>query len=253
MDHLVIDTASGPLGFVGRFLTDRPRPALLAVTGSFPPKDHLHELITAFLDANVLIVQLPGMAGMFWANDPDVAGLTRGLEGAARKLLGDAPIVALGASTGNLLSLGLGLPNICHRVALEPFLQTGDLWPLIADSRERLKLNPGFWPMSRFLWNMFGVAEDRVENRDYRYLLDGIAVPTDVLVGYTPLAPQRELESWPSLTSEADRTSLRANPWVTLHEGPRGSGHAYGADPATFNDLKRVVGAALGEAAKLSA
>jgi hypothetical protein len=248
MKHLVIDTSSGPLGFVGRFLTDRRRPALLAVNGAFPPDELLHDLTTTFLDANVLIVDLPGMSGVFWAENPNVMGLTSALEDAARRLLGDVPMVALGVSTGNLLSLGLRLPSICHRVAVEPFFQPIHLWPFTADSVARLERNPDFWVLDRFLWNFFGIGRAAIENRDYQYLLKNITVPTDVMVGHAPLFPKRELDFLPSLTSRADRDNLLANPFVTLHEGPRGSGHSYGIAPDSYDDLKRLLRAALDDA-----
>lgn len=253
MDFLLLQTSGGPLGCVGRIHTDRPRPALLAVNGSFPPKDHLHDLVTHFVGANVLIANLPGMGGVPWAN-PSVARLTQGLEEAVSLLLPKVPIVALGVSTGNLLSLGLRLPNICRRVAVEPFFQTQDLWPFIADSRERLELNlglPGHKYMARYFWEVFGIGPDRLENRDYGYLLDGITVPTDVMVGQGPLLPERRLDAWPSFTSAQERLRLAANPLVTLHEGPAGSGHGYGSIPASENDLKGLLHAALLEAAKL--
>jgi hypothetical protein len=191
MDHISIQTPGGPLSFVGRVHTDHARPSLLAVRGVFPPDDQLLDLPTHFHGANVLVVTLPGMAGSFWAKRPDVAGLTAGLERAVGMLLPEAPIVAFGVSAGNLLSLGLRLPNISHRVAVEPFFQTQDLWPFIANSRARLALNPGHETMARFFWEVFGIAPDRLENRDYGALLNNIAQPTDVVVGGQPLLPER--------------------------------------------------------------
>lgn len=245
MQYLTIQTSGGPIGLLGRILSDRTKPSLLAVRGSFPPNEQLLDLQKHFYDANVLIVTLPGMAGAFWANEPSVEGLTRGLERAAAMLLPDTPIVALGISTGNLVSLGLRLPNISRRVALEPFFQTKDLWPFVANSRERLKLNPGHEPMARFFWEFFGIDADRVENRDYRRLLEGITVPTDVIVGGMPLLPARDVEVWPSFTSAEDRTLLAANPLVTFHEGPAGTGHGYGGSGPSYERVKEVIRQAL--------
>ena len=80
MGLLTIQTDGVPLSFVGRLHQDRPRPVLLAIGGAFPPKDYLHDLIRIFSGANVLVVHLPGMGGAFWAENPDVGGLTRGLD-----------------------------------------------------------------------------------------------------------------------------------------------------------------------------
>jgi hypothetical protein len=252
MEYLSIQTEGGPLGFVGRIHTDRIRPSLLVVRGSFPPKDHMLDLPTYFVGANVLVVTLPGMAaGAFWADSPNVAGLTRGLERALGMLLPDTPIVAVGSSTSNILSLGLRLPNICRRVAIEPFFQTKDLWPFIDDSRERLKLNPGHEAMARFFWEFFGIGADRLENRDYGYLLESITVPTDVMVGQLPLLPERSVEIWPSFTSDEDRARLAANPLVTFHEGPVGTGHIHGSVEPSYGQTKKLIHAALREAARL--
>jgi hypothetical protein len=220
VEHLLIQSDGGPLGLVGRLHVDRPRPTLLVINGSWPPRGFLHDLVSHFRGASVLIANLPGMSGVFWSNQPNLADLTQGLEHAVRLLAPEAPIVAFGISTGNLLSLGLRAPNIRRRVAVEPFFQTKDLWPFIANSRERMLLNPSSEGMARFLWEYFGISADQAENRDYRHLLDNIDVPTDVMVGRLPLLPQREVEVWPSFTTEEDRANLAANPLVTLHVGP---------------------------------
>ncbi|HEX2818141.1 MAG TPA: alpha/beta hydrolase [Phenylobacterium sp.] len=250
MEYLTIQTGGGPISLLGRILTDQPRPSLVAVRGSFPPREQMLDLQTYFHGANVLFVTWPGMAGSFWAENPNVEGLTRGVEQAVEMLLPDAPIVAFGASTGNLVSLGLKLPNICRRVAVEPFFQTRDLWPFIANSRERMKLNPGHELMARFFWEVFGIAEDRLENRDYGRLLDGVSVPTDVVVGQAPLLPVRDVESWPSFTSAEDRARLAANPLVTLHEGPPGTGHTHGLVGQSYGQTKRLIHAALLDATR---
>lgn len=251
MDHLSIQTEGGPLSIVGRVHTDRTKPSLLVVRGSFPPKDHMLELPIYFRGASVLVVTLPGMvSGAYWADRPNVAGLTRGLERAVGMLLPDTPIVAFGASTGSILSLGLRLPNIRRHVVVEPFLRTKDLWPFIANSRDRLKKNPDLEPMARFFWEVFGIGADRLEDRDYGYLLEAITVPTDVVVGQLPLLPPRDLAVWPSFTSAEDRARLLANPMVTLHEGPPGSGHAHGTVGASYEQTKRLVLAALHAASR---
>jgi pimeloyl-ACP methyl ester carboxylesterase len=250
MDFLTLQTSAGPFGLVGRLHTDRPRPVLLAVSGSFPSKTYLHDLIDHFPGANVLVVSLPGMAGVPWSGATP-AELSLALAEAAPRLLGDLPIVALGASTGNLLALGLRLPNICRRVAVEPFFQTGDLWPFIANSRRRLASNPGDAPLQDYLHRVFGIGATSAENRDYRHLLEAITVPTTVIVGQIPLLPEREVEVWPSFTCEADRAALRANPLVTLHEGRPGTGHNVQSDPLAEALLRRVLHADLLAAAQL--
>jgi hypothetical protein len=250
MDFLAVQTTIGPLAFVGRLHTGPRRPALLVVRGAFPPKEYLHDLAWHFSGANVLIVTLPGMNGAPWI-ETTPASLAGGLEEAIQRLMPDVPIVAFGSSTGNLLTLGLRLPNICRIVADEPFFQTKDLWPFIADSSKRLQVENRHQMVVPYLWTYFGIGPDTVENRDYRYLVDRIIVPTDVLVGEMPLLPERETAGWPSFTSDEDRALLAANPHVRLHVGPPGSGHAYSVLPAGQAAVRRLIHGALLDAAKL--
>jgi hypothetical protein len=250
LDFLTLQTKAGPLGAVGRVYTDRTKPALLAVNGAFPSEKHRHDLVEHFAGVSVLVINLPGMEGVPWAN-PTVAELTEGLEMAVRRLLGDAPIVAFGASTSSLLTLGLRLPNIRRNVLLEPFFQTQDLWPFIAHARMLLASKPRDRTLARFFWEAFGIGPDRLENRDYRHLLANITVPTDVVMGGCALLPERELDIWPSFTAADERAALRANPLVLMHEGPPDTGHGFGSDGSSDLYMKRVLHNALREAAKL--
>jgi hypothetical protein len=100
------------------------------------------------------------------------------------------------------------------------------------------------------MWNFMGYAADRVKNRDYSHLPPEISVPTDVLVGELPLEPVRDLPTWPSLTSKDDRAALEANPNVTLHVGPQGSGHGLAHWPEATKMLDKLCHAALLRAAK---
>jgi hypothetical protein len=224
--HLQIRTSGGTFGFQGVLHTDRRRPALLAVNGSFPGPDYLHDLPGRFPGANVLFVSLPGM-GVPWTSTtgPD---MVRGLTEAATLLFRDLPLVVFGASTGNLVALGMQMPNIVRKVSLEPFLSTANLWPFIAWARNYMRRNPNESWAREYLWNVFGIGLDDLENRDYSSLVDRIDVPTDVVTGTVPLLPQRRLSVWPSLCSQEARALLSAHPLVTMHEGPAGSGHNTG-------------------------
>jgi hypothetical protein len=244
METVVVRTSAGVFGVVGQLHADRLRPALVAVSGSFPPKGHLHHLVTHFAGVSVLVVRLPGM-GVGWSA-ADVPALTTGLEELIARLLGDTPLVLFGASTGNLLTLGARSPHICRRVALEPFFQTANLWPFVANARERMRQFPDHEGLRTYFWKLFGVTETSVENRDYRYLIEGLTEPTDVVAGQVPLLPERDARAWPSFLEEEERQVLRRHPLVTLHEGPSGSGHTYGTDPDEGQKLvTRLLHAAL--------
>jgi hypothetical protein len=250
MDFLTVQTTIGALAFVGRLHAGARRPVLLVVRGAFPPKGYLHDLADHFAGVNVLIFIAPGMNGAPWM-ETTPASLARGLEEALGRLAPDLPMVVFGSSTGNLLTLSLRLPNICRIVADEPFFQTKDLWPFIADSRGRMRIENPHRMIEPYLWSYFGIGPETIENRDYRHLVNGITVPTDVLMGEAPLLPERDVANWPSFTSEEDRALLAANPYVRLNVGPPGSGHAFSAAPAGQAFVRRMIHSALLDAAKL--
>ena len=195
------------------------------------------------------MVNLPGM-GVDWS-EADVPQMTQGLEEVLTLLFRGMPTVVLSVSTGNLLAFGLKAPNICRRVAVEPFFTTRDLWPFVANSRARLAKTPDSAGLATYLWKVFGIGATALEERDYRYLLQGITVPTDVIVGELPLLPQRTLPVWPSFTSEADRQALASNPLVAMHVGPPGTGHGVTIDGLGAALKKRLAHVALRAAAEL--
>jgi pimeloyl-ACP methyl ester carboxylesterase len=250
MDFMTLQTPAGAFGVVGRLHAGPARPALLAVNGAFPRKHQRHDLVDHFPGVSVLVVELPGMSGVAWAN-PTIPELTQALENAVRRLVGDVPIVAFGSSASGLVTLGLQLPNICRHLVQEPFFETGNLWPFVDNARARMARNPDNAAMTRFFWEVFGIGPDRLENRDYRRLLANITKPTDVIVGGAPLEPKREMDFWPSFTSARDRAALRANPLVSLFEGPPDTGHSFGVEGEGDLLIKRMLHAALREAAKL--
>lgn len=250
MDRLIVQTSWGAFGVVGRIHAGPRRPALLVVNGAFPRQTQNHHLVDHFQGANVLVVHLPGMAGVPWSH-PTLEEMTEGLQDIARRLLGEVPMVVFGSSAGNLPALGLKLPNICSRLAQEPFFQTGRLWPFVSDSRTRIAKTAHRADVTRYLWEIFGIGPDRWENRDYRHLLANITQPTDVVVGGEALEPMRKLDFWPSFVSADDRAALHAHPLVTLHIGPPGTGHVFGSEAPGDEVVKTLLHAALHKAARL--
>ncbi|HEX3366200.1 hypothetical protein [Phenylobacterium sp.] len=252
VEHVFVQTSAGPFGFIGRLHTDRRRPSLLAVNGSFPQKDYLHDLPDAFPGANVLMVHVPGMGKTPWSGR-SAADLTIGLQEAVSLLFRDLPLVVFSASTGNLLALGLTNPNICRRVCVEPFFQTERLWPFIDYARGELERHPKDAGKAQFLWDFFGITPDRLENRDYRHLLDCVTQPTDVVCGSVLLGepPDDREVIWPSFTLAEEREALAANPLVTLHPSPPGFGHAVAHFQPGKNLVNRLNHGALRAAAEL--
>jgi hypothetical protein len=224
LKHLHLATSGGGFSFVGSLRTEPDRANLVVVCGAFTPPGYMHDLVADIPDRTVQIVLQPGWAAP-WIRDLTPADMGRGFREALLRLYDDRPVVLAALSAGNLVTLDVDLPNIRRRVVVEPFFRTEPLWPFIEWSRDYLKATPDAWAARDYLWNVFGVTEDRLEDRDYRRLVDNIRVPTDVLVSPEPLSPRRPTPPWPSLTSAEDRALLAANPHVTLHDGPPGSGH----------------------------
>lgn len=224
MDRLVVETSLGPLPFVGRIHTDRAKPAMLIIGGAFAPSDHMHDMVDMYPQASILVGYLPGMHSASLGTW-DMAKLSSAFDEALALLFPSQPLVAYGVSTGALITLGLKAANLRRHLVEEPFLSTESLWPFIAYARDRMTKNPDLIALKGFFWEVFGITHETVVNRDYRSLLDAIAVPTDVVVADLPLLPARDLPTWPSFITEPDRELMRANPFVTMHAGPPQSGH----------------------------
>ncbi|MBX3483193.1 hypothetical protein [Phenylobacterium sp.] len=255
MDLLHIRTSGGVFGFVGQVHTGRRRPALVAINGAFPTKDHLHDLVTEFRGVNVLVAYMPGMGppwSAFTESDPGgptLPGMTQGLGEAIQRLVGDCPLVVFGSSTGNLLALGLTLPTVTRVIASEPFFRTGRLEPFIAFARQCLAELPPGTGEEAFLATLFGIhADGRLEDRDYRHLAAGIGVPTDVVVGARLDGWRGEGAAWPSLTSAEDRALLQANPNVTLHVVGERTGHTVAVSGAGKELVRQLIYKGLVEA-----
>jgi hypothetical protein len=229
------ESRHGSFGVVGQLHIDAPRPALVAVNTALPPEQYLEHL-TKFGGASLLLVDLPGAPLSPWSKS-DIWELTEGLDELIVNILRGAPTVLFGVGAGALLALGSKAPNIVHRIAVEPFFSTQNLWPFIAHARRQLAADRRDAGLRLFLWKVFGIKDVSVQNRNYRDLLLGIDQPTDVVAGGAPLMPKRTLTAWPSLLETADREVLRRNPMVRLHEGPPDSGHQYGSEPGEGRDL----------------
>jgi Glycosyl transferases group 1 len=135
----------------------------------------------------------------------------------------DRRVVALGVSTGAVIALGVRAANLARIVAVEPPLVTRGLWPVIQPLREHLRKVRD--PVANaFILEAFGVSEDRTEALSHLGALRDLEVPVEVVLGETPLQPQRELNRFPSLVDEPERRFLAALPGVRLHLA-RGAGH----------------------------
>jgi hypothetical protein len=205
-----VETALGPVWFHG---TDSGRPLLLLITGAFAEPWAFDTLVVAGVD--VLRIHLPGN------HCPPLAAVSVGAHAAAisqafRRRFADRPCAVVGFSTGAIVAMGVDV-DASGLVLVEPFLRTEGLWPL----RELWKRHEGPDAVA-FLWNVLGIAPDRVEPRDYTPALARLKTPAIALLAETPLDPPRSLPFLPSLVGEADRALLRAHPCIEVRDVPGG-------------------------------
>lgn len=188
----------------------------MVIRGAFPDPDAMTLLQGRFPDADVVIVDLPGMHSPFFA-DPSIATFAAAYDEILAELDRER-VVALGISTGALAAFGLRRAG--RLVAVEPPLSSAAAWPLVPTFRERALEDPD---LRRWVEALFGYYPDRVEDRDYRGLAAQSA-PGVVLVGAEPLEPMRPFSRMPSLVAAADRASLVAERHLTVMTIP-GAGH----------------------------
>lgn len=225
-DAGVVQTSLCPITHNGR-LRGGAGPALLCIRGIWAPRDQLNELMHVFPKLDVVIGDIPGM----WTRAPvpsTLAAFSRAYDELVAQLLPNRPVVLLGVSTGAVVGLGMKSPQLRRMVVVEPFLSTGNVWPLIANMQERLITNrdaPQIEMSRRYIFDMFGYSEDSVEDRDFAPLLADLAIPTAAIVGAEPLGEPRPIANWPSFADARTRELLSAHPAVQLYEGPPGSGH----------------------------
>lgn len=200
------------------------RPLLLAIAGLFAGPDDLSRLPEVMAPvADAALVRIPGSGPPLLA-EPSLQAFSRAIGELIDQLFTDRPVILLGVSLGATAALGVRSPRVRRIVAVEPILETGALWPLVEPLQAQLRRQPPGGASRDLYWRLVGLDADRSSPRDYRQVLDGLTVPTDVLLAGQPLLPQRKLPAFPSLVPTAERERLAASPQVRLHLAP-GVGH----------------------------
>lgn len=204
-----VETPFGPVWLWGR---DTGRPLVVVATGAFAESWVYDRLQLTLPAVDVVRFHLPSNHCPPLAPN-NLGTISRGLTTALETLFPNRPTAIFGLSTGALVALAVTAPQVRRLVLVEPFLRTAHAWPLhdlprIARDEAQREL----------LWNVLGVAEGKVEARDYRHLLDRLSVPTVALVGRTPLGERRRVPAMPSLVDEVDRALLRTHPLVHVFE-----------------------------------
>ncbi len=212
------------------------RPIVVGIQGTLASHDEMTALLGGLsIFADGYFLRLPGGGAAPLASFAlrDIAGA---VGEAIETAFPDRPVVLIGVSAGAVVALGVRARNLARVVAVEPPLSTGEAWPVHAPLRAHLASNadPAGVALVR---EAFGVTVQGVEDRDHGWVLEGLAVPVDVVLGAEPLEPRRTVPRFPSLLGEAQRRRLAATPGVRLHLA-EGTGHnALGQAPAFVRDV----------------
>jgi pimeloyl-ACP methyl ester carboxylesterase len=242
MQTTVVETALGPIplrsppGALGS-----ARPMVLVITGAWAEPDDMIRTPAVVGPAwDAALMRLPGN-GTPALSETSIAGWARAVGELTDTALAGRPVVLVGLSVGGLVALGVRSRQVRRVVAVEPPLVMSKLWPMNDGLSQRWRDDPADRP---FIEAVFGVTASGREERTWFHLFDG-APPVDVVLGETPLCPERPLARFPSFVDAPERAWLAARPGVSLHIAP-GAGHnIHVFAPQT---LRRVILAALDKA-----
>jgi hypothetical protein len=200
---LTVQTSNGVVPFDGRLGAERDRPVLLVVGGIFPAPGYLLWTVDTFAEADVLVVNLPGMNVPFFT-DNSVPAIATTYAEALERLCPARPVIGLGVSTGALPVLAMG-SRLAGAVLVEPFLQPAKsqtirtMMELVLPTHNQAGRN--------FAEAIFGLQSG---GRDYRGLLDTAPRPLHVLVGGIPPDTPERMRTPPSAATADDRARLRS-------------------------------------------
>lgn len=214
------------------------RPLVLALPGLFGGPEELATTPETLAQvADVALLRLGDLPRPLLA-DGRPADFARAVDEVVAQQFADRPVIVLGVSIAATVALGVRAAAVRRIVAVEPILATEALWPLAEPLRAHLRSRPDDRPSWELFWSLFGVGLQTAEPRDHRRLLDGLAVPLDVILGGEPLGERRAVTAFPSLVAPAERTRLAALPLARLHLA-QGAGHNVQAEAAKL--VKEVV------------
>ena len=212
------------------------RPVMLTIGGSFSPLEDLKNLPDVLgILADACLMRFPGSAAPALASFA-MSDIALAVGELVETTFPGRPVVLLGISIGAVVALGVRAPNIARVIAIEPPLTTGKLWPIVGPLRQILDgtRDPQTHDM---LFQIFGVGDHELAERDYLGVLDGLRVPADVILGEQPLEPERPVQRFPSLVGVAERRQLAQSPRIRLHVA-RGAGHnLIGQAPRVVQDI----------------
>lgn len=212
------------------------RPVVLAIPGIFAPLEEIAKLAGEFsILATLAVVRLPSASGSALSAG-SLAAISEAVSEVIETAFAGRHVVLFGVSIGAVAALGVRASNLARLVVVEPPLVSGKLWPLLDPLRAHLRQTTD--PVARaFAFEMFGIDERQAISRDHRAVLDGLDVPVDVVLGETPLAPERPLDRFPSFVDTEERRMLGDRPGVRLHLVPNTGHNVTGQAPKAVRDI----------------
>lgn len=128
------------------------------------------------------------------------------------------PTILVGVSIGAAIALAMRSTWVRQVIAVEPFLRTAHLWPMVEFGRQMALPNGG--EEARF-WNQaLGIYPDRLEERVFPI---NTTAPIHVITGSDPLRSDGHALPFPSFTSFGDK-ALLATFGATFEAVPGGHG-----------------------------
>jgi hypothetical protein len=218
---------------------DSRRTVLVVIPGVFAGPEALQALPDHLgVLADVCRLSLPGASAPLLA-DNGLAAVANAVSEALEVMFDGRRVVLCGVSIGGVVAMAAQASNVTRIVALDPPLVPARIWPAHAGLRAA-QAKPG--PFATALAALFGSDwEDPAQVPDHRWVLDGLTIPTDVMLAGDPLSPPRTLDRWPSLVDGPERQRLARHPRVRLHTAA-GAGHnlVFQAQPAVRELLEEA-------------
>lgn len=221
MQMTVIQTGLGPIPLWSPAgALESAKPLVLVITGAWAEPDDMIKTPAVVAPAwDAAVMRLPGNGTPALA-ETSIAAWARAVGELIETAFAGRPVVLVGLSVGALVALGVRSGQVRRVIALEPPLVMSKLWPMADRLAARWRDDPA---SRQVVEAVFGVTGGPREERTYFHLFDG-APSVDIIVGETPLYPERSLEHFPSFVDGPERGWLAARPGVTVHVAA-GAGH----------------------------
>ncbi|PWK35572.1 alpha/beta fold hydrolase [Cupriavidus plantarum] len=206
----IVSGASGQIRMKVPQTWKKGAPTWLVLHGSLGAIETVQDFEARMPEANLVFADLPGSGQSWRPTDYSAEGFARELLPAIGQVMEDDYRV-LGVSFGGAVGLAMAREDArCKGVVLvdTPF-SAKKLWHNHAFLRNVLASAPDNLHKRQFAWDIYGVSESALAERTFWHLLDGLAVPVNVVTGDVPLHPQRQTNQLACCLDKADLEALR--------------------------------------------